>query len=71
MRVYKSKSGKKSGVIAYESGDDYIKVLFDNGMCYTYTCQTAGKAAIENMKKLARASRGLSTYIARHKPAFE
>lgn len=71
MTAYKSKSGKKSGVIAYESGDNYIKVLFDNGMWYTYTYQTAGKAAIENMKNLARASQGLSTYIARHNPAFE
>jgi hypothetical protein len=51
MTPYSSRSGKRSGVTAYEAGEDYLLV--------------------EKMKRLATASKGLSTFIARHQPAYE
>ncbi|WP_152267108.1 hypothetical protein [Agriterribacter humi] len=71
MTPYSSKSGKKSGVTAYRSGTDFIAVQFNGKEVYTYTYRSAGRAAIETMKKLASAQIGLSTYIAQHNPAFE
>lgn len=71
MTPYSSKSGKKSGVTAYRSGIDFIAVQFNGKEVYTYTYRSAGSTAIEAMKKLASAQKGLSTYIAQHNPAFE
>ncbi|MBW7892369.1 MAG: hypothetical protein H3C48_15355 [Chitinophagaceae bacterium] len=71
MRPYSSKSGKKSGVIAYQAGTDFIRVQFTGREIYTYTYRSAGRAAVETMKKLAAAQKGLSTFIAQHHPAFE
>ena len=71
MRQYSSKSGKKSGVTAYHPGIDFIAVQFNGKEVYTYTYRSAGRTAIETMKKLASAQKGLSTYIAQHNPPFE
>lgn len=38
---------------------------------YKYSYDSCGKAAVEEMKILARASEGLSTYISRHDPGYE
>jgi hypothetical protein len=54
-----------SGVVAYEIGDDHIKVGFRGGRVYTYTYQSAGRGDVEQMKSLARAGQGLSTFISR------
>lgn len=59
---YKRLSGD-SGVVAYEIGDGSIMVLFDNGWHYLYTRRSAGAANIAQMHRLARAGRGLSTFI--------
>ncbi|HRP56422.1 hypothetical protein [Agriterribacter sp.] len=71
MRSYSSKSGKKSGVSAYHPGTNFITVQFNGKEVYTYTYRSAGRAAVEVMKKLAAAQKGLSTYIAQHDPPFE
>lgn len=71
MIPYKSKSGKPSGVTAYEIGDDYIIVEFSHHEKYTYSYGSASKATIEKMKKLAVAKKGLSTFISRENPGFE
>jgi hypothetical protein len=65
MKRYRNLEGA-SGVLAYESGINFIKVKFVDGSTYTYTFKSAGKAAIAQMKKLAEAGRGLSTYISRY-----
>lgn len=52
-----------SGIIAYESGNDYIKVQFSTGTIYRYTYKSAGSHNIERMKALARSGDGLNTYI--------
>lgn len=64
MEKYKNLSGK-SGVEAYEIGDDFIKVQFVNGSTYLYTNRSAGRETIAEMKALALAGEGLSSYISR------
>ncbi|MDI9863036.1 hypothetical protein QM480_01765 [Flectobacillus sp. DC10W] len=70
MKTYVSTSGKKSGVIAYEVGNDFIIVKFNTGKIYKYTNSSAGKHHIDNMIALALNSCGLSTYITKHKPGY-
>ena len=69
MTPYKSKSGKQSGVTAYEIGEDYIDVQFE--MLYRYSNKSCGSAVVLKMKQLAKASNGLSSYIARNNPNYE
>jgi len=52
-----------SGVMAYEIAVDRISVQFIDGKVYVYTYASAGKKAIERMKRLALSGRGLSTFI--------
>ncbi len=70
MTPYSSKTGKKSGVTAYSIGDNYIIVEFDSYQ-YKYSYKSCGSEAIEEMKKLALASSGLSTFISQNNPAYE
>ena len=71
MQSYKSKSGKKSGVVGFAIGPDFIKVEFEKGEKYLYSYKSAGKRAIEEMKKRALANEGLSTFISQNDPLFE
>jgi len=71
MVDYKSRSGKLSGVIAYEIEETSIAVLFKDGSGYLYTYSSAGSSAIETMKQHAIDNIGLSTYIAQNKPNYE
>lgn len=66
MIRYFSKSGKESGVTAYEIGEDYITVMFGN-KSYTYSEQRNGKDTVDYMKVLAANSEGLSTFISRNR----
>ena len=70
MTPYLSRSGKKSGVQAYEIGPGYIIVEFPASR-YKYSYSSCGREAVETMKKLALASKGLSTFISRHDPVYE
>jgi hypothetical protein len=69
MDPYTSTSGKPSGAIGYELGDDFIIVAFPKGR-YKYTRLSCGQRHVDAMTRLALASRGLSTYIAQHDPAY-
>ena len=62
MERYKTAEGD-SGIIAYEYGNDYIRVQFSTGAIYRYTYKSAGSHNIERMKALARSGDGLNTYI--------
>jgi len=62
MKRYKNLEGN-SGVYAFEIGTDYIKVQFREGSLYKYSYLNPGIKAVERMKQLALAGRGLSTYI--------
>ncbi len=62
MKRYRNLEGH-SGVTGYEINDDSITVQFNHDAVYLYTYASAGKRSIEQMKKLAAAGKGLSTYI--------
>lgn len=62
MERYSNRS-KQSGVMAYTLGKDFIVIRFADGGTYTYTYAQPGRRHVENMKKLARAGKGLATYI--------
>ncbi|HJU25048.1 MAG TPA: hypothetical protein VJ722_00090 [Rhodanobacteraceae bacterium] len=62
MERYRNLSGD-SGVVAYEIRRGSIVVEFINGSVYLYTDASAGAGRIAEMKRRARAGRGLSTYI--------
>jgi hypothetical protein len=57
------KNSVNSGVLAYEIGEDRIKVKFLDGTIYLYTYQSAGEHNIEQMKALAEQGKGLTTFI--------
>lgn len=65
MERYRDLSGT-SGVTAYAIKPDAIDVQFAGGVVYTYTVASAGRARIQQMKRLARSGSGLSTYISQH-----
>lgn len=70
MERYRNLSGN-SGVVAYTIGSDFIQVRFRSGDDYRYSDASAGKPSVDQMKALARAGRGLSTFISRHQPGYE
>jgi len=51
--------------VAYEIGDNSIKVQFCDGSLYLYNNQSAGSHNIEQMKALAIAGRGLNSFISK------
>lgn len=59
-----------SGVVAYELRPSGLRVKFVNGAVYEYTPASAGAQAIADMRALAQAGRGLSTFIAKQKPPY-
>ena len=62
MEPYKNLGGD-SAVVAYEMGNDFIKVQFRDGWIYTYNDESTGHDNIEHMKTLASAGRGLNGFI--------
>ena len=70
MQPYNDRGGD-SNVDAFEIGDDYIKVRFQDGSIYLYTYAGAGSYHIENMKRLALNHDGLNAYISHNKPRYQ
>lgn len=66
MEPYGNRNGD-SAVIAYEIGPDFIRVQFSGTPPYLYTYETVGRDNVEELKKRARAGRGLGTYISQHR----
>lgn len=62
MERYKNLDGD-SGVIAYETGPNYIRVQFSDRSIYLYTYESAGSQNIEYMKRLAENGEGLNAFI--------
>jgi hypothetical protein len=63
VESYKSRSPSKAGAVGFEIGEDYILVEFVTGGIYLYNYLKPGRSHVEEMKKLALAQKGLSTYI--------
>jgi hypothetical protein len=57
---------RESGVVAYDIDAGQIIVQFRNGDRYLYTEDSAGAANIATMQALAKAGRGLSSFISQH-----
>lgn len=62
MPLYKNISGN-AGILAYKIFDKAIELIFKDGDTYLYTQKSAGLKHLNQLKKLARAGKGLSTYI--------
>ena len=63
MQKYKDLGGD-SGVEGYEIGQDYIVVKFKKtARLYTYSYDSAGRDAVEHMKKKAERGEGLNEFI--------
>ncbi len=65
MTIYKNLGGN-SNVVAYEIGQDYIKVQFGDGSIYLYTYMSTGRSNVEKMKALAVKGVGLNSFIGRY-----
>jgi hypothetical protein len=65
MHRYKNLGGN-SGVVAYDIDAGQIIVQFRNGERYLYTEDSAGAANVARMQELAKAGRGLASFISRH-----
>ncbi|MCE3278665.1 MAG: hypothetical protein K0S44_856 [Bacteroidetes bacterium] len=63
MEQYKKNNSGTSGVEFYEIENKDIIVQFIDGSIYKYTYNSAGEEAVEKMKELALAGKGLTTYI--------
>ncbi|SAL63724.1 hypothetical protein AWB71_03666 [Caballeronia peredens] len=64
MQPYRNLAGN-SGVEAFDILTEGIRVRFVSGGTYLYDYRESGREHVEHMKRLARAGRGLSTYISR------
>lgn len=59
-------TGGDSGVVAYESGPDFIRVRFRGGRTYRYSHKSAGALHVQRMQELAAIGHWLSTYISQN-----
>lgn len=64
MQPYRNLAGN-SGVEAFDILRDGILVRFVRGGTYLYDFRVTGRKHVEEMQRLARAGRGLSTYISK------
>ncbi len=62
MPKYKNLGGN-SGISAYETGEDFIEIIFRDGSVYAYTYESAGKNNVLEMKGLAEHGQGLNRFI--------
>jgi len=62
MERYVDANGDSS-ITAYESGPDYIRILFNDSTQYRYTYSNAGALNVERMKWLAVTGDNLKGYI--------
>ena len=65
MQPYEARQ-RESGIAAYEIGETWIKVRFEDGGCYLYNGSAPGLLHVRAMSRLAEAGDGLNTYINRH-----
>ncbi|MDR3741716.1 MAG: hypothetical protein P4L40_22075 [Terracidiphilus sp.] len=65
MQIYRNMGGD-SGVTGFEISDGSIVVEFKDRSAYLYDYSRPGQAAVEYMKQLAIAGRGLNSYISSH-----
>ena len=64
MKRYRNLGGD-SGIVAYEDGEDFIRVQFSDGSIYRYNYTKPGPNDVERMKRLAEKGQGLNSFISR------
>jgi hypothetical protein len=64
MQRYRNLDGQ-SGVVAYETGEGWIRVRFVGGETYEYSDAATGAEHVRNMQMLAQAGEGLATYVSK------
>ena len=69
MKHYGNLHGN-SGIAAYETGSDFIRIRFTSGSTYLYTYDSAYEEDIEAMKELAREGQGLTRFISEVQPGY-
>ena len=69
VQPYQNLSGN-SGVVEFKNQLDFIIVRFRDGDLYAYTAERVGRDHVEEMKRLAIAGEGLSTYITQHRDVW-
>jgi hypothetical protein len=62
---YDNRAGE-SGVTDFQIRESSIAIRFTNGGTYLYDARKPGRKDLEQMKRLALAGRGLSTFISTH-----
>jgi len=65
MKRYRDVGGDRR-IAAFESGGDYIEVMFVGGVVRRYTYSSAGDLNVEKMKWLAVTGDGLAAFIERN-----
>ncbi|MER2511417.1 MAG: hypothetical protein ABTQ25_03180 [Nitrosomonas ureae] len=65
MTPYRDTDGN-SGIQAFDSWPDWIRIQFKKGGVYEYRASHIGLVHLEALKRLAAAGSGLSTYINQH-----
>ena len=65
MKPYQNLSGD-AGVVAYDYGPKWIHVRFSESDTYEYTSGSVGSGNLKEMKRLADAGEGLTTFINQH-----
>lgn len=60
MKRYKNLSGD-TGIEAYETGPDFIRIRFEDGGVYLYTNASTGQDNVAEMKALAEYKKILKT----------
>jgi hypothetical protein len=69
VQPYQNLSGN-SGIVEFKNQPDFIIVRFARGDLYVYMSEILGRRHVEEMKRLAVAGKGLSTYITQHRDVF-
>lgn len=62
MPRYANLSGK-SGITSYDIGPGFITIGFRDGRHYVFTYGSAGRACVQHMVELAKAGRGLNSFL--------
>ena len=65
MQRYADHSGR-SGIVAFELGEDYLDVRFASGEVRHYTARRPGARDLAHMKELALRGEGLAAFINHH-----
>lgn len=62
MEVYENLS-RRSGVVEYEIGSNYVMVIFERGDIISYDTDEFSEEVISQIKELAKAGEGLNRFL--------